>query len=161
MSRYPVAPQAGTLVQKAIAANTNERRLTNGKVLRAHYDAEIKCIQAFDINFCAVTDKRPAPLPLAPPNPRFMPILELILIEIDCGQNFPVTRPISSPWTFRRTASFVGGHDVLPILTQVVCIRLSNPSGCISDNRSNFPVRSHHRTRAANSFTSERLLPTA
>lgn len=43
----------------------------------------------------------------------------------------------------------------------VVCIRFSKSGGCISDSRSREPVRSHQRTRSANSFTSERVLPTA
>ncbi|MGA3079065.1 MAG: catalase [Bryobacteraceae bacterium] len=44
---------------------------------------------------------------------------------------------------------------------QVVCIRASQAAGCISDRHSSLLVRSHHRTRAANSFTSARVLPTA
>ena len=44
---------------------------------------------------------------------------------------------------------------------QVVCIRFSQPGGCISDSRSSEPVRSHQRTRATNSFTLASVLPTA
>jgi hypothetical protein len=57
-------------------------------------------------------------------------------------------------------------HRLFPLLgyqfpPHVVCIRFSQPGGCISDSRSNVPVRSHQRTRAANSFTSASVLPTA
>ena len=43
---------------------------------------------------------------------------------------------------------------------RVVCIRFSQPGGCISDKRSSEPARSHRRTRVANSLTSASVLPT-
>jgi hypothetical protein len=57
-----------------------------------------------------------------------------------------------------RAAHLLCGYQSPP---HVVCIRFSKPGGCISDSRSSEPVRAHRRTRAANSFTSARVLPTA